>query len=113
MSGSWVTTITAKYERGTGVYENSESLAGLRVLVEMIADRAPSIVSADWDGLTLTVVDDYGTGSKYDAARPALSALRELFDPIADDEYYRPWPIELSTRTVWVEAETESQGDPA
>jgi hypothetical protein len=87
---SWVTTIKATYAAGD-VQRMRELFAELKV------------ESVRWRGRTVTIVDDYTTGSKYGPVRPASSALHEIFDPVADSEYYEPWPERLELRTEWRE----------
>ena len=97
-SGSWVTTITATYESTDDARRVQEFLANGDAL-HPVSSRL--VVSRR--GRVLRIVDDYGGGSKYDAARPAVSALQDAFDPLATSEYYEPWPIRLALKTVWVE----------
>jgi hypothetical protein len=90
--GSWVTTIRATYD--------AEDVEQMRETFERVLP-SDSGVTVTWEGETAVIVYDYGTSSKYGPVRPTDSALHEVFDPVADSEFYEPWPVAFELRTEW------------
>ena len=91
----WVTVVKATYAR--------DEVERAKEVIADVLDGDSSVKSIIWRGQTVTIVDVYGDRSKYDAAKPAVSALQEIFDPIANSEYYQPWPYRVRLETKWAE----------
>lgn len=53
-------------------------------------------------GAELTIEVNYGARSRRDAAGPLSEAI-DLFDLVADDDHYRPWPTEVTVRSRWTD----------
>lgn len=88
---TWVTTIVATYDDGPDVNDVAQA--------QQFFEKAQP--DAIWTGCTVTFTKDFGARSKYAAVRPTIELLRSIFDPVATDDYYQPWPIEINVRTVW------------
>lgn len=80
-------------------YESASDASQILALLEE-KETSSLLRSIERDGAQLVLVYDYGERARLGAVGAAMVFV-EAFQPIADDEYYQPWPYALSIVSAW------------